>query len=62
MALAEVAYPTNLDWSQKVKQDLPVRDQGTCGACWAFATAGSIGYIMLTSKAYPFDIFIVLKV
>ena len=51
MALAEVSYPTNLDWSQKVKQDLPVRDQGTCGACWAFATAGSIGYIKLTRKA-----------
>ena len=57
MALAEVAYPTNLDWSQKVKQDLPVRDQGTCGACWAFATAGSIGYMYAYKKslATPID-------
>ena len=38
-----VTLPTKFDWREEVPGGLPpVRDQGACGSCWAFATVGSL--------------------
>lgn len=35
--------PSKFDWREEVNSGLPpIRDQGACGSCWAFATIGSI--------------------
>jgi uncharacterized repeat protein (TIGR02543 family) len=41
---ANYDYPTTLDWRASEGQDwtTPIRNQGTCGACVAFATTGAI--------------------
>jgi cathepsin L len=34
--------PPSIDWRQKANVVSPVKDQGQCGSCWAFATAETI--------------------
>jgi cathepsin L len=34
--------PSAIDWRQKPNVVSPVKDQGQCGSCWAFATAETI--------------------
>jgi cathepsin L len=35
------ALPSQLDWRKKNVVS-PVKDQGHCGSCWAFASAATI--------------------
>ena len=37
------SLPSRFDWREQVEGGLPpVRDQGSCGSCWAFATVGAL--------------------
>ena len=41
--LARVALPASFDWRGPQTNGLPpIRDQGRCGGCWAFATIGAL--------------------
>ena len=44
--LAKVSFPSAFDWRSRTlshtKCLTPVRDQGHCGSCWAFATIGVV--------------------
>lgn len=36
-----VSFPISLDWRLK-GISTPVKDQVSCGSCWAFATIGAV--------------------
>ena len=38
--------PATLDWRNIIGHDIPVRDQGSCGSCWAFATVGPLEFAL----------------
>ncbi|MFB3817808.1 MAG: C1 family peptidase, partial [Candidatus Methylomirabilales bacterium] len=45
-----VGLPTTVDWRPYVT---PVRDQGSCGSCWAFATAAALESTVLLADQLP---------
>ena len=40
--LAGVSLPASFDWRAQANGLPPVRNQGQCGSCWAFATIGAL--------------------
>jgi C1A family cysteine protease len=47
--------PTTLDWRNN-NYVTPVRDQGNCGSCWAFATTGALeSYLLMRSSQLELD-------
>lgn len=37
--------PSSYDW-RKISGDIPVRNQGGCGSCWAFSTVGPMEFLI----------------
>jgi C1A family cysteine protease len=57
-ALATVTPPANYDWSSHTVNTAPsfvtpVRDQGGCGSCWAFATTAALESQVLMENNAP---------
>ncbi len=50
------AYPSKLDYRDYLGYNwmTPVRDQGSCGSCWAFSTLGSLEAIIKMYNSDPF--------
>jgi hypothetical protein len=49
-----VGSPTSIDWRSNGGNFVtPVRDQGSCGGCWAFATTAALESAVLRSTAAP---------
>jgi C1A family cysteine protease len=49
------ALPAQFDWRQQGKVT-PVRDQGTCGSCWAFATVGVMESALMVQAGASTDL------
>jgi C1A family cysteine protease len=50
----KISYPISYDLRQLGKIS-PIRDQGACGDCWAFATYGSLESILLPLETWDFS-------
>ena len=45
--------PASVDWSYPTSYVTPVRNQGSCGSCWAFAAAGALESYTLIKTNLP---------
>jgi C1A family cysteine protease len=53
-AYAATSVPASLDWrSQDGNYVTPIRDQGQCGSCWAFAMTGGLESYVLLQQHTP---------
>ncbi len=50
------AYPSNMDYRNYLGYNwmTPVRDQGSCGSCWAFSTLGSLEAMIKLYNSDPY--------
>jgi C1A family cysteine protease len=51
---AALSFPTRFDWREQGKIS-PIKDQGSCGACFCFATIGGMEASLLISDDELFD-------
>lgn len=50
-----VAFPTRFDWRNNNGQNFvtPIRNQGNCGSCWAFAATAGLEAVTLIAQKTP---------
>ncbi|MGE5207426.1 MAG: lectin like domain-containing protein, partial [Chlamydiota bacterium] len=53
LALSAVSFPASYDL--RAGKMTPVKDQGSCGACWAFAAYGSLESVLLPAETWDFS-------
>jgi C1A family cysteine protease len=51
----KLGAPSSLDWRERGAVTVP-KDQGFCGDCWAFATAGYCESSLIINNGYSKDI------
>lgn len=51
----DIVVPRIFDWRQ-LSGDIPIRNQGACGSCWAFATTGPLEYLIKNKSGLDIDI------
>jgi C1A family cysteine protease len=54
-ATAQAGLPGSWDW-RTTKDVSPIKDQGNCGSCWAFATVAQMESLSLIYKNNPIDL------